>query len=78
MFSLFNLKRPDWLLDQLPLKITALLVAILIWFHVKTVKVYEVDVPAVVTVQNVPGDLVLTSNSPSKIMVKVRGTGYSY
>ncbi len=69
---------PDWLFEQLPVKIIVLLIAILLWFHVKTVRVYELDLPVSLMVENIPPDLVLTSELPDHILVKARGNGRQF
>ena len=78
MLPKFGIKYPDRLFEQLPVKIIALLIAILLWFHVKTVKVYELDLPATLLVENIPSDLVLTSELPDHILVKARGNGRQF
>lgn len=61
--------------SNLGLKIAALFLALLLWFHATTDKtfVYDFDLP--LTISNMPSDLILASPLPSKIEVKIRGKG---
>ncbi|MCJ7508272.1 MAG: hypothetical protein MUO85_06020 [candidate division Zixibacteria bacterium] len=61
--------------SNLGLKIAALFLALLLWFHATTDKtfVYDFDLPLVIS--NMPSDLILASPLPSKIEVKIRGKG---
>jgi YbbR domain-containing protein len=61
--------------SNLGLKIAALFLALLLWFHATTDKtfVYDFDLP--LTISNMPSDLILASPVPSKIEVKIGGKG---
>jgi len=60
---------------DLPVAALALLIALLLWFHVATEKEYirEVDIPF--TVANEPQELVLLTTPPSTVRARIGGTG---
>lgn len=62
-------------LSNFPLRLGAVLLALLLWVHVATNKSYEYNLEVPVRVQNVPDGLVLTSEFPQFVNVRVKGTG---
>ncbi len=62
-------------LNNLTLKIGAVLLALLLWVHVATNKTYEHQVDMVLQVANIPKSLVLVSEIPSIVTVRVKTTG---
>lgn len=56
-------------------KIVALVMALLLWFHVATEKVYEYTKSFPVKISNTPKDLILSEEVPEEVQVKIRGKG---
>jgi YbbR domain-containing protein len=56
-------------------KLAAILMALLLWFHVATDKVYEHGHTFPLEILNVPERLILAEEMPHQIEVKVRGKG---
>jgi YbbR domain-containing protein len=62
-------------LHNIVLKASAIALALLLWVHVATNKTYEYQLNLPLKVVNVPKGLVLVSEIPSPVSVKVRATG---
>ncbi len=60
---------------NLTLKIGAVLLALLLWVHVATNKAYEYQVDAALRLVNVPAGLILVSDFPSTVTLRVKATG---
>jgi YbbR domain-containing protein len=56
-------------------KIGALLLALLLWFHVATEKVYEHTKSFPLKISNIPEELILSKEVPQEVQVKIRGKG---
>jgi YbbR domain-containing protein len=56
-------------------KIVALVMALLLWFHVATERVYEYTKSFPVKISNLPKELVLSEAVPQEVQVKIRGKG---
>ncbi|KPJ60231.1 MAG: hypothetical protein AMJ46_07910 [Latescibacteria bacterium DG_63] len=65
----------DWLRTNLGLKIIALLLALLLWAHVTTERRYEWEFDLPLQLSEAGNDLVLASNPPQAVKVRLRGTG---
>lgn len=64
-----------WLLDNLGLKLFALLLAVLLYLHVLTDRVVEETVRFPLTVSSLPDSLALASSPPAWVEARLRGTG---
>ena len=62
-------------LHNIVLKASAIALALLLWVHVATNKTYEYQLNLPLKVVNVPKGLVLVSETPSIVAIKVRATG---
>jgi YbbR domain-containing protein len=62
-------------LHNIILKASAVALALLLWVHVATNKTYEYQLNLPLKVVNVPKGLVLVSETPSIVAIKVRATG---
>ncbi len=58
-------------------KVGAILLALLVWFHVATEKVYEVDYQIPLIVEHLPSDLTLVEPPPAEVKIKIRAKGKS-
>ena len=56
-------------------KIVALVMALLLWFHVATEKVYEYTKSFPVKISNFPKELILSEAVSQEVQVKIRGKG---
>lgn len=56
-------------------KVGAILLASLVWFHVATDKIYEVNYQIPLTVEHLPPDLTLVEPPPPKVKIKIRAKG---
>lgn len=56
-------------------KLMAILMALLLWFHVATDKVYEYTQTFPLGIINIPSNLVLAEKLPDQVEVKIRGKG---
>jgi len=65
------------LFENLWVKIAALILATLLWFHVATEKVYLNQITLELTQVDLPPDLVLMEPAPESVMVTVSATGKS-
>jgi YbbR domain-containing protein len=63
------------LFENLWVKIAALILAILLWFHVVTNKIYQQEMTLPLTYIDVPGKLVLADAPPDSITVQISATG---
>jgi YbbR domain-containing protein len=64
-----------WLIDNLAIKIGALLIALFLWFHAVTEQEYEVRRQVPLEVTDVPGDLILAQPLPAEGNIRLRGKG---
>ncbi len=62
-------------LHNLPLKIGALLLALLLWVHVATNKPYEYQFELPLVIDNIPAGLLQTNPLPASIAVRVKTSG---
>jgi hypothetical protein len=62
-------------LHNIVLKASAIALALLLWVHVATNKTYEYQLNLPLKVVNVPKGLVLVSETPSIVALKIRATG---
>lgn len=62
-------------LHNIVLKASAVALALLLWVHVATNKTYEYQLNIPLTVAGIPKGLVLISETPSIVAIKVRATG---
>jgi len=62
-------------LHNIVLKASAIALALLLWVHVATNKTYEYQLNLPLKVVNIPKGLVLVSETPSTVAIKVRATG---
>lgn len=62
-------------LNNLSLKIGAILLALLLWVHVATNKTYEYQFDMTLKVANIPPGLILVSELPATVAVRVKTTG---
>ncbi len=63
------------LFQNLWLKLVALLMALLLWFHVATDKIYEHTESFPLEIFNVPERLILAEKLPAQVNVRIRGKG---
>ena len=63
------------MLKNLPLKLTALGLALALWFHVATDKIYDYTVELSLRAASLPTGWVLTDPLPEKIRLQVTGSG---
>ena len=64
-----------WMIDNLAIKIGALLIALFLWFHAVTEKEYEVKRQVPIQITAIPEDLVLAKPSPTEAVIRLRGKG---
>jgi YbbR domain-containing protein len=64
-----------FILQNSGFKIVAAVMALLLWFHVATEKVYEYTKSLPVEMSNVPEGLVLAREVPKEVQVKIQGKG---
>jgi hypothetical protein len=62
-------------LKNISLKLTALILALLLWFHVATNRVYDFDTQLAFGEAPLPAGFALTEPLPDKIRVRTSGTG---
>lgn len=58
-----------------PVAVLAFLIALILWFHVVTEKEYVQEVEVPLRIENRPHELVLLTNPPRMVHLKIRGTG---
>ncbi len=56
-------------------KLVALVMALLLWFHVATERVYEYTKSFPVKISNIPKGFILSEEVPQEVQVKIRGKG---
>jgi YbbR domain-containing protein len=64
-----------FIFENFGFKIAALVMALLLWFHVATEKVYEYTKSFPLTISNVPKGLILSEQVPKEVRVRIRGKG---
>ena len=64
-----------FIFENLGFKIVAVVMALLLWFHVATEKVYEYTKSFPVKILNIPEGLILSQEVPEEVQVKIRGKG---
>jgi hypothetical protein len=64
-----------WVIDNLAIKIGAILIALFLWFHAVTEQEYEVRREVPVQVIGIPGDLILAQPIPENASIRLRGKG---
>lgn len=64
-----------WVIDNLAIKIGALLIALFLWFHAVTEQEYEVRREVPIQVIGTPGDLILAQPIPEEASIRLRGKG---
>jgi YbbR domain-containing protein len=64
-----------FIFENFGFKIVALVMALLLWFHVATEKVYEYTTSFPVKISNLPKDLILSEEVPKEVQVQIRGKG---
>ncbi|MCK4271805.1 YbbR-like domain-containing protein [bacterium] len=64
-----------WMIDNLAIKIGALLIALFLWFHAVTEKEYEVKRQVPIQITAIPEDLVLAKPFPTEAVIRLRGKG---
>jgi len=64
-----------WILHNLWIKLLAVLMAFLLWFHVVTEREYEVDVRYNLVYEGLADDLILASPPPRDVTVRCRASG---
>jgi hypothetical protein len=64
-----------WIIDNLAIKIGALLIALFLWFHAVTEKEYEMRQVVPIEIAAVPEELVLAKPIPSDAVIRIRGKG---
>jgi len=69
------MKWSGWLLDNLGLKVFALVLALLLYAHVYTDRTIEETVYFPLLLEHLPDSLAIASTPPSAVGVKLRGTG---
>lgn len=60
---------------NLPLKVGAILLALLLWVHVATNKVFEQQISVPLTIVDIPFGMTLTNEIPREATLRVRATG---
>jgi YbbR domain-containing protein len=64
-----------FIFENFGFKIVAVVMALLLWFHVATEKVYEYNRSFPVKIYNIPKGLILSEPVPEEVQVKIRGKG---
>ena len=64
-----------FIFENLGFKIVAVVMALLLWFHVATEKVYEYTKSFPVKISNIPEELILSQEVPEEVQVKIQGKG---
>jgi YbbR domain-containing protein len=64
-----------FILENFGFKIVAVVMALLLWFHVATEKVYEYTKSFPVKILNIPEELILYQEVPEEVQVKIQGKG---
>ncbi len=71
----FRRRLMKWVLQNFWIKLLAILMAFLLWFHVATEKEHEVDVRYRLIYESLADSLILATPPPDNIVVRCRGTG---
>src|SRR5438132_4195547 len=69
------MKWPGWLFDNLGLKVFALVLALLLYLHVRTDRTDEETLYFPLEVRNLADSLALATSPPDQVGVLLRGTG---
>ena len=64
-----------FIFESFGFKIVAVVMALLLWFHVATEKVYEYTKSFPVKISNIPKGLILSEEVPEQVKVKIQGKG---
>jgi len=64
-----------WFIDNLAIKIGALLIALFLWFHAVTEKEYEVRRQVPIQITAIPNGLVLAKPVPAEAHIRLKGKG---
>lgn len=64
-----------WVIDNLAIKIGAILIALFLWFHAVTEQEYEVKRDVSIQIIGTPADLILAQPIPEKASIRLRGKG---
>lgn len=64
-----------FIFENFGFKIVALVMAVLLWFHVATEKTYEYTKSFPLKISNIPKELILSQEVPKDARVKIRGKG---
>jgi YbbR domain-containing protein len=64
-----------FIFENFGFKIVALVMALLLWFHVATEKIHEYNRSFPVKISNIPKGLILSEPTPEEVQVKIRGKG---
>jgi YbbR domain-containing protein len=64
-----------WVIDNLAIKIGAILIALFLWFHAVTEQEYDVKREVPIQVIGTPGDLLLAEPIPNEASIRLRGKG---
>lgn len=64
-----------WIIENLAVKIGALLIALFLWFHAVTEKEYEVKRRVPIQITAVPQELILAKPIPTGAVIRLRGKG---
>jgi len=64
-----------WVIDNLAIKIGAILIALFLWFHAVTEQEYEVRREVPIQVIGTPGELILAEPIPDEASIRLRGKG---
>jgi len=64
-----------WILHNFWIKLLAVLMAFLLWLHVATERIYEIELNYRLDPTGLAGDLVLVSPPPASLTVRCRGSG---
>jgi len=64
-----------WILHNFWIKLLAVLMAFLLWFHVATEKEYEINLRYGLAYEGLAEDLIMTSPPPEEVVVRGRGSG---
>jgi len=64
-----------FILENFGFKIVAVVMALFLWFHVATEKVYEHTKSFPVKISNIPEDLILAREVPEEVQVRLQGKG---
>jgi YbbR domain-containing protein len=69
------MKALRWIRNNIDLKIWAVIIALIVWFHVATERTYDTNYTARLEFVNPPKGWTLVGNPPEEISLRLRGTG---